>query len=419
MNTAHQPPFLCCCSPFCLGTLHYHFIVFGGITPYVLQRFSRVEEVCHHLADVLDSMYQSSLPNEVAIQTIIQKILQDKGSMISFHAKEHMDKGTRNAIMSKREFLFERSDFLGVADLSSCDVPFRVDLKNIQEHTDAQAGQQQFHSPHRKTCRAGLLGKTGCRLCMPQDVVSKTKPVELFSSLSDDDFDEEKEEEQEDYYDDINDEPDNERQVVEDEDSGNGTGKESTGNTMLDHETNDSSETEDDDLEERILYIVSDPPQHSGESRWLKYNLQHAYERKYDDSAIVWETKRPKPNPQLAVLQKTELDGKVSVLNRNDIIESLKEALEMTENYSLNSPFWNWLEGLSDYHLVVFYGKLIKGLEEANGYIATFNPILSYCTGAHNNCQMLGGMVQAKGAIFYIAPVSKPHRSSDATIQRR
>ena len=40
----------------------------------------------------------------------------------------------------------------------------------------------------------------------------------------------------------------------------------------------------------------------------------------------------------------------------------------------------------------------------ANGNVATFNPILSFLTGAHNNLGLLGSTEQAKSAMFYLVP---------------
>ena len=51
-----------------------------------------------------------------------------------------------------------------------------------------------------------------------------------------------------------------------------------------------------------------------------------------------------------------------------------------------------------------FYVHLVDALHDANGYIATYNPVISYCTGAHNNAVLLGGDQQAKSATFYLCP---------------
>jgi hypothetical protein len=52
------------------------------------------------------------------------------------------------------------------------------------------------------------------------------------------------------------------------------------------------------------------------------------------------------------------------------------------------------------------------GLETANGYVGTFNPTLSYCTGAHNNFVLLGSDQQAKGAVFYVCPYLQKEKTT-------
>lgn len=47
---------------------------------------------------------------------------------------------------------------------------------------------------------------------------------------------------------------------------------------------------------------------------------------------------------------------------------------------------------------------MLAQLPTANGLVAAFNPILSYCTGSHNNASLLGALEQAKSALFYLVP---------------
>ena len=36
--------------------------------------------------------------------------------------------------------------------------------------------------------------------------------------------------------------------------------------------------------------------------------------------------------------------------------------------------------------------------------MATYNHVALFCTGSHNNFQLLGSLEQAKGAMFYVCP---------------
>jgi hypothetical protein len=293
-------------------------------------------------------------------------------SDISQSAREFLDEQAFKDITTKEEPLFERTDPLSIAttdDAESTDTSVqasvtvspskkKINLDDLRRQTDQQASQQQRHCPHLRTCHKGFFGKDGCRFCMPAQERSTTRPVQLVPRQS------------------------------------TSQPAESDPNEERDHAKVTNKDDEDydqvDDSNSNLpSYVVHDPPLHYGEDYWLKYNIRHCYERHYNDSTLVWETQREE----------------VNVLNRQDIIHSLKEALQDIPHHEHGSSFWNWLEQLEPQKLVVFYDQLVEELSKANGYIATFNPIMSYCTGSHNNCQMLGAMVQAKGAIFYIAPV--------------
>jgi len=138
---------------------------------------------------------------------------------------------------------------------------------------------------------------------------------------------------------------------------------------------------------EEVTY--SDEPQ--------KYTLKHAYEKRYDESLYVWETYRPEIDGKLVQLERSGEDCN-KLMNREQIIRSLKMALCEFSEFADGSKFWQWLKDLDDLNLIMLYDRLLRDLRVANGNVSVFNPVLSYCTGSHNNCQMLGGMVQAKGA---------------------
>ena len=68
--------------------------------------------------------------------------------------------------------------------------------------------------------------------------------------------------------------------------------------------------------------------------------------------------------------------------------------------------FWSWAEQTPIHDLTEFCNQVHKELlsKGGNGYIATYNPLLSYLTGSHNNLSLLGSHDQAKSAIFYLCP---------------
>jgi hypothetical protein len=132
-----------------------------------------------------------------------------------------------------------------------------------------------------------------------------------------------------------------------------------------------------------------------GASVHYRYQLQHIYERAYDKSTIVWEIACPRP-----ILESQLKDPKAdnTTYSREELSDSLEKALMNLPSHCKGSQFWQWVEKLDDFHFFTLYDRILNDLVEANGHLASFNALLSYCTGSHNNCQMLGGIVQAKGA---------------------
>ena len=55
------------------GALHFHVIIWGGITPKLLERASGIPELCEIIEKALDSIYTAELPRRVHIQNLIHK----------------------------------------------------------------------------------------------------------------------------------------------------------------------------------------------------------------------------------------------------------------------------------------------------------------------------------------------------------
>ena len=58
------------------GMVHFHLIFFGGLTPYLLQRFSSMGAMCKKISEVLDTMYCSSLSGNVQLGHVFQCIIE-------------------------------------------------------------------------------------------------------------------------------------------------------------------------------------------------------------------------------------------------------------------------------------------------------------------------------------------------------
>jgi len=353
------------------GTLHYHILVFGGVTPYVLQRFVYIEELNKVLAETLDTMYQSSLPTNVHIHNIIRTVLQENTELARL-ARDQMEPAVRAKIIARQEPLFERTSPLEIGESGN-----HITLKDVQKEVGLQCVQQENHL-HLKTCRSGFLGKDGCRLCMPHGTCPRTQAVKLEPNVPSNEVNNE-----------------NDQAAIEDDSS-----VDNDGEGCVSDSDGGEKDKEQPELSFKNVFKVkatSYKPNpepitpvkatDEGADEWYRYTTQHIYEKNYDKSAIVWEIACPEPeslHPES--------------YTRNDITDSLAESFKEFPTHRKGSDFWEWLVHLDDLNFFTLYDRIVLDLVQANGHLAAFNSIISYCTGSHNNCQMLGGIVQAKGA---------------------
>ncbi len=351
------------------GTLHYHLLFFGGLSPYVLQRFVRIKEVVESLKKTLDSMYSSVLPDREHLRGLMQQILKE-GGPLSEEAKQVIDKKDFNCIVQRSEPLFENREQqhptyqnLGVR-------------QHVESYTHRQRHEQQMHK-HSRTCHKGAMGITGCRLCMPCASCPETHPVKLVlpehkpsQTSSNNVFVE----------------------TVGDSDSDSDSDLEDYINT---DEAQPEGNNEDAPLPSYTVKAIHPVEQdHPNYDKWMKWQPRHAYERDTAKrSAVVWETKRP--TIESILLQASQQGVPRS---RENIIDELQKALGHYEEYDQNSSFWVWLKQCSDENIFLLYDKLLQDLLHRNGMVSVHNTVLSYCTGSHNNCQMLGTVVQSKSA---------------------
>ena len=60
------------------GTLHFHLLLYGGISSNVLQDYAGVPDIVSAIADVLDSQYQSKFPAQTLLQQIVKESVRGK-----------------------------------------------------------------------------------------------------------------------------------------------------------------------------------------------------------------------------------------------------------------------------------------------------------------------------------------------------
>ena len=63
------------------GTLHYHLLIMGGLTPHLLQWFITTKEVCQQIEKVLDSIYLSEVQFPYHVAQAVRRVLRGKVMM--------------------------------------------------------------------------------------------------------------------------------------------------------------------------------------------------------------------------------------------------------------------------------------------------------------------------------------------------
>ena len=322
------------------GTIHYHLIFFGGLPPYVLQRFACMPEISKAIAKVLNTMYRAKLPDDCNVSHVIATILKewttsgyDASTLRQRHANPH---------------LLGRYEPIGGGHQNPLT---SVSYETICRETVPQADDQTRHR-HMETCHHGSRGITGCRLDRKMASCNGTHPVRLIP------------------IDDLS-------AFMNDN-----------------HHLGGSEEIEKD----KYPYTIIDPAVPVEGEDPTVYHLRDPIKKRNasDETAIAWELDRPRPMS----LFESALDE----IDRTRAEGSLRACLKNYPHFHANIPFWTWLQGLDDASFTLFIVELDSRLFDANNYVVEHNSIILYCIGAHNNVQLLGSVEQATGAVFYVGP---------------
>ena len=137
------------------GALHLHAILYGGLSPYLLQNASHINELCTAISEVLDEMFQAELGKED-------------------HVHDMLLKGLRACKQNDTESDYARpSAFLQHTNEQS--------INDIGIKTCRYCG---VHT-HSFTCYSGTHGHNGCRFGYKCGMCKKTGPVQLHNVNND------------------------------------------------------------------------------------------------------------------------------------------------------------------------------------------------------------------------------------------
>ena len=137
------------------GALHFHIVIWGGITPKLLENSVGVPEVCKCVEEVLDTMYTAELPRAKHVEEILVRRM-----------KNHPDGRAKLPPKSKQYAAMLHVPSPKYESQNWCSL-CQYNIKRTGIHC------------HTFTCKKPPSGRHRCRGAMPQDNNERTGPLLL------------------------------------------------------------------------------------------------------------------------------------------------------------------------------------------------------------------------------------------------
>jgi len=131
-------------------------VIWGGLSPGLLEKISTYPDLCREAQRVLNSMYCATLPREVHVKDLINKEIGRYYNSCQNFGQRKKRTGRAMMVLPDPE----------------------QDSDNYDQFTNDCICHSGIHT-HCMTCRKPPRGWTGCRLAKPSGLVEKTGPVEL------------------------------------------------------------------------------------------------------------------------------------------------------------------------------------------------------------------------------------------------
>ena len=350
------------------GALHFHLILWGGITPKLLEHSASFSEVCKTVQDALDSMFSAEIPRSMHLQhSLVQTMKQTK------HGRELLPDCARQYPVMKEV----------PSPHSSKQCWMKFFWENILRNGIHQ---------HTFTCRTPPQGLHRCRGCRPAGNTHCTGPISL--KLNDEDTDNLKKGKvsltdvvpipcqqpvtqpapriQRNHF--CNPIP-------------------TTGNNLMVWELKRPILAALPDLDVEQLQLYEKHVQLQQTLSPFLTNKQLAGDQNHLQLSF---------NKMLEV-KKTCIQHIVSVLTEKSDAHTVCPQPNSCEDKSVEN-ICKWLQSFEPHTVVALYLDLQKQIHDRNGYMVETNPLLHNSTGASTNAILLGCVQQSSCALFYVVP---------------
>jgi AAA domain len=346
------------------GTLHWHLDFSAGLSPYVLQRFSNLPGLCATISNLLDRWYCSSLPENTHIAYLVREKFEQERFRWDVRNTVNLGEQARSTFACNAQTYY---------NISTNSLSFTHEsLKHYASMQ--QAPRQNIHRHMPSVCYKGPSGLLGCRVAMPQAMNKVTRPMQLA--------------------------PKTHNEVMEIDDRESNVDR--TFNPL-------PLSWEDDNNHPSVrLYDIDRCPLVLPPRSTFWYKLIHPVTDKIPSKVIIWETKRPPLYSESFMVADESLRRYPDVSTY--IRQVIQNSLCQVPYYGItdNELFYHWLnKEADDTHLIALFKHVRDKLPKANGYVASFNPTISFCTSSHHNAVLLGSSSQSVSALFYLIPYMK------------
>ena len=326
------------------GELHFHLVLFGSLPPHLLHNFATFPNVRQAIMETLQSYYKSELQRPTHIYKRLCDIMHDRRKhQLSYF---DLDKNRTPPLCKPKPHLHVD----------------KVTTDSISALTELQSCQQEVHRHLMFTCSKGCLGLTGCRFCRPFPINATTSVVKLLP-----------------------------REALDDGSYPMDDGGEGDNCWIVEPVSNDCTIATRSPLDapDRTIYYWDLCRPAVTPLSLLPFEGYAAYKA----GTLVFSDAE-------AVLKKEEI---ITILE--SLVAAPPSAAKCGAEIMVPNAFFSWMrQALSLDEIVEIYELINVDLEDGNGYVVEHSPIVSYCTGSHNNATPLGSSEQGKAAAFYLGP---------------